>query len=305
MTNYRTLDRLLLPDDDTWGQGIASYTPEQLDEIAKNVGETSQPGYGARLHATTAGYVPGGIGGRRAVVPPGFDAVDHPNRAGLDLGSCDPDMATELGDQVQQLDPRLREYFAARGWVLDQHGRPLHPHHAQLLADDRIGMPTGLGYGWWTGETIVADAVVTTRSGHVLLIDRKTDSGVIPSIPGGYTIPADFGRSPSQWRTGDRPITIDGIITGAARRTAAETGLVMPRWTIPTLVRGIRPVSSPHTLCAWTMTITVRCHVDDGELPALDRSSTARWVYVDDVYRLIDDNVLWPDHQRAVLAAIE
>lgn len=305
MTNYRKLDRILLPDEHAWGQGIASYTPEQLDEIAKNVGETSQPGYEARLRATSDGYVPGEADGQRAVVPPGYDtAVVHPNRAEVELGSVDPDLVTELGDEVQQLDPRLREYFTARGWVLDQHGRPLHPHHVQLLDDPRIGMVTGLGYGWWAGETIVADAVVTTESGHVLLIDRQTGTGTIPSIPGGYTVPADYGRTPSQWRIGDRPITADGIITGAARRTASETGLVLPRWTTPELVRGIRPVSSPHTLHAWTMTTTVRVHVD-GERPALDRASTARWVDVDDVYALIERGALWPDHQRAILSAIE
>ncbi|WP_344678876.1 NUDIX hydrolase [Saccharopolyspora taberi] len=301
MTDYRALDRLLLPDENTWGQGIRPYTAAELNEIAQNVNESKQLGYGARLHADTGGYTPGQPGGRRAAVPSGFDAADHPNRAGLVPGAADPDIITEFGEPVQQVDPRLRELFIARGWVQDQHGRPLHPRHEQLLSDDRIGMVTGLGFGWWYGEAVVADAVVTTGTGHVLVVDRDTDAGRIPSLPGGYTTPSDFGRTVAQWQTGDRPVTAEGIVTGALRRTAAETGLVVPRWATPELVRGIRPVSSVHTLHAWTMTVTVRVHLPGTELPALERATSARWV--PDYATVLDR--MWPDHRRALLAAVE
>ena len=299
------LDRLLLPDRDTWGRGYGypGYTDRELEEIARNVGETTQPGYGPRLHTTSTGYHPGTRGGARASVPAGFDAVGHPNRAGVDRSRVDPDVATATS-WPQQLDPRLQEYFQARGWVLDQHGRPLHPHYEQLLRDSRIEMPTGLGYGWWYGETAVADAVVTVATGHVQIVPRTTDQGTLPSLPGGYSIPADFGCSTAQWRAGDRTATIDGLVTAAARKVTEESGLVLPRHVTPWLVRAIRPVSSPHTLHAWTATYTVRIPLPGPDLPALDRATGAEWVHVDQLHVDVLPR-MWPDHQRAVLAAIE
>lgn len=303
-TDLIDLDRFLLPDAKSWGQGYGrcGYTPGELDEIARNVAGTAQPGYGPRLRVSSPGYRPG-TPDRRAIIPPGFDVDGHPNRAAVDPGSVDPDIATAT-TVPQQVDPGLQDYCRARGWVLDQHGRPLHPHHAQLLGDDRIGLCTGLGYGWWYGETVVADAVVTTPSGHVLIVPRSTDAGTIPSLPGGYAIPADVGRTTAQWRAGDREVTLDGIVTTAARKVAAETGLVIPREGTARLVRGIRPVSSPHTLHAWTVTYTVHVQLPVQELPALDEATRARWVDVDELYDAMLER-MWPDHQRAVAAAIE
>jgi len=304
MTSTVDLDRLLLPDEHGWGPGFAgrAYSAAELDVIAENVNGTVQPGYGQRLSASTPGYQPGAVGGERARVPAGFDAGLHPNRAAAATGSVDPDVATEVAG-AQQIDAGVQDWAQARGWVLDQHGRPLHPRHEQLLGDDRIGLPTGLGYGWWMGETVVADAVVTAVSGRVLVVPRTTDAGRIPSLPGGYAIPADEQRTVAQWRAGDRVVTHDGIAAAAARRVAAESGLVLPRWSTPRLVRGIRPVSSPHTMHAWTMTITVHVHLGD-DLPALDTATGAEWVDVDELH----DRVLpmmWPDHQAAAEAALD
>ncbi|WP_020421167.1 NUDIX hydrolase [Amycolatopsis sp. ATCC 39116] len=306
MTNsdLMDLDRFLLPDEESWGQGYGDrgYTPGELDEIARNVAGTVQPGYGSRLHASSPGYRPG-TPDSRATIPPGFDVDGHPNRAAVYPGTVDPDIATAT-TLPQQIDPGLQDYCRARGWVLDQHGRPLHPHHEQLLADARIGLCTGLGYGWWYGETVVADAVVTTPAGRVLIVPRSTDAGTIPSLPGGYAIPADVGRTAAQWRVGYRPVTLDGIVTTAARKAEAETGLVIPREVAARLVRGIRPVSSPHTLHAWTVTYTVRVQLPAQGLPALDETTQARWVDVDELYDAVLER-MWPDHQRAVAAAIE
>uniref|UniRef100_UPI003F4912B8 NUDIX hydrolase n=1 Tax=Amycolatopsis sp. CA-290885 TaxID=3239925 RepID=UPI003F4912B8 len=301
-THYRETDRRLLPDETMWGQGIEPYTGAQLDEIHENVRDTRQPGYGRRLLAEDEQYQPR-TGRGRAFVPPGYDATGHPNRARCRADAVDPDVATAAARQPLQLHHGLREYFTARGWVLDQHGRPLHPHAEQLLGDHRIGMPTGAGFAWWYGETIVADAVVTVGGGQVLVLDRDTDTGIRPSIPGGYSIPQDFGRTTSQWRRGDRPVTTTGIIAAAVRRTSAETGLVVPVATTPRLIRGIRPVSSPHTVHAWTTTITVHIDLGGRELPALDRATTARWVPAEQLHEHVLPR-MWPDHRRAVLAAL-
>jgi hypothetical protein len=63
------------------------------------------------------------------------------------------------------------------------HSWRLPPHHAQLLADEWIGLPTGLGFAWWLGETAVVDAVVTA-AGTVLLTTRDTDRGRNPCLTG-------------------------------------------------------------------------------------------------------------------------
>ncbi|GLZ43529.1 NUDIX hydrolase [Actinokineospora sp. NBRC 105648] len=299
------LDCLLVPDEDCWGPGYGGrgYPSETLDEIAGYLAETTQPGYRARLLATSPGYVPAGRGGP-ARVPAGFDATGHPNRATA-RGEADPEIATvEAAHPPVRVHPGLRDHLRARGWALDQHGRPLHPHHVQLLADPRIGLPTGLGYAWWWGETAVVDTVVTTDTGHVLLIPRTTDQGVIPSLPGGYALPGDEHRTTAQWRGGDRALTIDGIAAAGARTLRAETGLALPAGTPARIVRAIRPVSSPHTLHAWTCTYTTHAHLP-GTPPALDPATGAWWCDVDGLHRDGIEDRMWPDHRRALAAAIE
>lgn len=300
-TEMLDLDAQLVPDDQCWGFGFGDhdYPAETLDEIAGYLRETVQPGYRRRLHSTSPGYQPGDT---RCVVPPGFDAHGHPNRSGVAPDNMDPEFVTSL-DSPTQLDPDLQAHFRARGWALDQHGRPVHPLREQLLADPRIGLPTSLGYAYWHGEAAVVDAVVTSSSGRVLLTSRDTNQGTIPSPPGGYSIPADVGRTPAQWRTGDRPLTVDGLLTTAVRKVREETGVVVPRDAEMQIVRAIRPISSPHTLNAWTCTYTVRVALQTSPSP-LRVESPVGWHDVDDV---LDEMLptMWPDHQRALLAAIE
>lgn len=157
-TSAPAQDVEILPDEDRWGPGFGSapYPAETLDEIAGYLAETRQPGYGARLFSTSTGLV---LGGDRAQVPPGFDAMGHPNRAGRPAEEMDPEIPTSLDGDPVQVDAGVQEYSRARGWLLDQHGRPLHPHHAQLLDDDRIGLPVGLGYPHFGGESAVCDGV--------------------------------------------------------------------------------------------------------------------------------------------------
>jgi hypothetical protein len=308
MTNHQTLssDTQLLPDEDCWGPGFGPdsvYPDATLDEIAQYVSETRQPGYHARLHDTSPGYAPGAYD-QRAQVPPGYDAAGHPNRASHTASSMDPEIETSRGDHPVQVADGLQGYCRARGWVLDQHGRPLHPHHQQLLADTRIGLPTSLGYGFFYGEATVVDAVVTTASGHVLLTTRTTNIGRIPCLTGGYAIPADENRTTAQWRAGDRAVTRDGIRTTAARKVLEETGVPIPRTTAGRIVRAIRPVSSPHTLHAWTCTYTVRVDLGTTAPPRLDPDRGGTWVDVDQLYETVIPQ-MWPDHVRGLLAAIE
>lgn len=302
MTITRTaFDTQLLPDTARHGQGFgpaASYTSAQLDEIAQNVNETKRPGYGRRLRTGSLGYV---AGVTRCQVPAGYDVVGHPNRVLGDPGSMDPDITTLLTGEPVQVDPGVQDYCRAHGWVLDQHGRPLHPHHEQLLGDDRIGLPTGLGFGYWYGESAVTDAVVTAGNA-VLLVPRMTDAGTIPALPGGYSVPADFGRSTEQWRSGDRPTTVAGLHTAAARKVLAETGLTVPRGCDMRIARAIRPVSL-HTLHSWTATYTV--HIDLGRetRPALPLVTGGTWVGIDDLSGEVLGR-MWPDHRRALIACL-
>ncbi|QFU87892.1 NUDIX hydrolase [Amycolatopsis sp. YIM 10] len=311
MTSPTTHDARLLPETHLWGPGYGEhpYPAETLDEIAGYLAETTQPGYGARLHATSPGYTPGELGFvygtliSRATIPAGYDAVGHPNRDGCPPEEMDPDITTSTAAEPVQVDTELQRYSRGRGWVLDQHGRALHPHHEQLLADDRIGLPTGLGYGWWAGETVVVDTVVTTTRGLVLIGERTTARGPIPCLVGGYSTPADFGRTAAQWRAGDRPVDRDGIIAAGARKTTEETGLAIPNGTYARIVRAIRPVSSPHTLHAWTVTFTVFYQLAETVAPVLDPATGARWVDVDELDAEVMGR-LWPDHQRGLEAAL-
>ncbi|ATY17289.1 NUDIX hydrolase (plasmid) [Amycolatopsis sp. AA4] len=295
-------DARRLPDENRWGQGYGrDYTPADLDEIAGNLAGPPQPGYRRRLHADTPGWSPAVAG--RAHVPPGYDALRHPNRDGVDPDALDPEFPTQ-DDPTVMVEPGLQRHFRDRGWALDQHGRPLHPLHPQLLADPRIGLPAGLGYAYWYGEAVVADAVVTTAGGDVLLTSRDTDRGRIPCLPGGYAIPADAGRTPADWRHGLRPLARDSIIAAAARKTRAETGLVVAKNEPATIIRAIRPISRPHTLHAWTCTYTVRIDLAATSRPPLAPSVDARWVSVDDLHEQVLGR-MWPDHRRAILAAVE
>lgn len=69
------------------------------------------------------------------------------------------------------------------------------------------------------------------------------------------------------------------------------------------IVRGIRPISSPHTLHAWTITYTVPVDLRDVESPPFDPELRGTGVDVDSVYGTVLP-LMWPDHGRALLAAI-
>lgn len=290
-------DSCLVPDEGRWGQGYGGrpYTLAELDAIAANVAPARSGANSPRLTSDDFGL-------RWACeatvdVPAGFDVADHPNRSGVDADLLDPRIPTSAhGHPVAP--PCLQAWFRGRGWRLDQHGRPLHPHAEQLLADPRIGLPTGLGFAYRLGETVVADAVAIAGA-HVLLTTRETPhEGLVPAVPGGYSIPADEARTTRQWRDGDRPVTIAGIIATARRKLDEETGLRVPAQTRAEIVRAIRPVSSVHTLHAWTVVYTVRFELPARANLTVRSGSCAQW------WPLAMLGSMWPDHRQAVVAAL-
>ncbi|WP_410659535.1 hypothetical protein [Amycolatopsis sp. lyj-112] len=104
---------------------------------------------------------------------------------------------------------------------------------------------------------------------------------------------------------GDRPLTLDGILATAARKVSAETGVDIPRDATTRIVRAIRPISSPHTLHAWTCTYTVHIALTVSPPPPWTPDVPgATWHDGDE---LLDRDLprLWPDHRRALLAAID
>lgn len=290
-------DALLVPDEDRWGQGFGGrpYTAHELDTIAFNVAPARGPGCAARLLAADPGF--SWISVTSAFVPAGFDVLGHPNRDGVDPVLLDPAVMT-APDGLPTVPAMLQDYFRHRGWALDQHGRPLHPHAGQLLADARIGLPTGLGQAYLLGESVVADAVAVAGD-QVLLITRTTPhEGLIRAIPGGYSIPADEGRTATSWRAGHRQPTVAGIIAAARRKLLDETGLDAPSDSHAEIVRAIRPVSSVHTLHAWTCVYTVRFDLPARANLTVRPGSGASW------HPLGMLRGMWPDHRQALLSAV-
>ncbi|QIZ37833.1 hypothetical protein [Saccharopolyspora sp. ASAGF58] len=63
------------------------------------------------------------------------------------------------------------------------------------------------------------------------------------------------------------------------------------------IVRGIRPISSPHTINFWTVTFTVHFHLAD---TTVQPGPSAALIKTGDLVEL----PIWPDHRRAIEAAI-
>lgn len=296
---WMDLDRWLLPDESCWGQGFGGhwYTAADLAEIADNVAGTHQTGYGPRyISLDSNNYVRDG----RIVFPAGHDATGHPNRRGKSE-VLDPDAPTSNDSDCWQVRPELQEFFRARGWTRDQHGRACMPFASQLIGDPRIGLNTGIGYGFYLGENAVVDTVLM-RSDDVLLVSRVTDTDIIPALPGGYMTSQHLGIRVQDWLMGVRPVTLEGIFESARRKLLDETGMYITKAQSMELIRGIRPVSSPHTANFWTVTYTVRCRLSasDDARPCV---AGARFVPQSELPAVMPQ--MWPDHRRALQAALQ
>ena len=288
-------DAAIVPDSSKWGQGYGRpYTTDEIYEIYANRDDEPFEGYGPLLREWLAPNEDG-----RVILSEGCDAFGT-ERQGKDQATVDPGQATSLSNPWS-VNPGVRAWMEERGWTLDQHGRGLHPHWEQLQSC-RIRLNTGPGIGYYYGEQVVADAVVTDGSGVVLINrpHRTAPDSTFPALPGGYSLPRDFDRNVDQWLTGDRPVTADGIIRTALRKFKEEAGVDLPRATKATIVRAIRPISSAHTLNFWTVTYTVRVQVDS--LATLEPTDTAEVFDARDIDPL--ESRMWPDHFRALRAAL-
>lgn len=287
-------DAAIVPDVEMWGQGYGRpYTTDEIYEIYDNRDDEPFAGYGPLIKERIAydrGYV---------ALPEGCDAFGVERQA-MSPNLVDPGRSTSL-TQPWAVAHGVQAWMEKRGWTLDQHGRGLHPHWEQLQSCN-IGLNTGPGIGYYYGEQVVADAVVTDGSRVVLIMRprRTSPDDAFPALPGGYALPRDFGKNTSQWVAGDRPVTIDGIIRTALRKFEEETGAELPRASKATIVRAIRPVSSAHTINFWTVTYTVQVRVS-----SLDEFGCSDSAHVLDV-RDIDafGPRMWPDHFRALQAAL-
>ncbi|HEV2634941.1 MAG TPA: NUDIX domain-containing protein [Actinocrinis sp.] len=219
-------------------------TAADLDQIAKLVGQGTFEGYPApqdRLYLDTPGLV---TDGPALIVPDGpWQVADHPNRRGVDPDLVDPQVPSEEHPRIAA---ELSQRWLDDGFTLDQYGRPVHPDWRQLLADPRIGMPTGTGFFYRYGPNATVDPVVYRRRGteplELLLIKRRR--GGKWALPGGFA---------------DR---VDHSAEDTARREAGEeTGLTKIGGQAETIVYH-RSTGQLVTLNAWMENTVVLIHGD-------------------------------------------
>jgi len=302
MVSWQGRDQAILPDPTRWGRGYGGklYTQEEIEEsrryIMETLGRGGLPGYERRgsIYRHPGLQIENG----RYLLPAGFDA-DGPGRQGADPMKLEPNNPTSL-DVLWRVLPSVRDYYLTWGYPTDQHDRAVHPLAEQML-DAEIPLCTGYGEGWEGGETVVVDTVVT--DGEKVLFNTREDHGkTIPSLVGGYTIPADFGFSLPEWRVGLREITAEGLFRAARRIVKNKTGLHLPADAQFEVVWGIRPWSSYHTLNFWTLTYTVRIRLAKGMSRHLVPWYDAFWHPVNDIAEVYQRG-LWPDHKRGYEAS--
>jgi len=199
----------------------------ELDRIAAAVAAAADPHYPAPVHRLRAQHVTRRADGTLHVPDGPWRVIDHPNRRGA---------PAEDADAVT----RSAAAWTAAGGTVDQNGRPVHPYWPQLLADPRIGLPTGPGVFWRSGPNPTVDAVVLRpgAAGPEVLLIRRRDTGR-HALPAGYQDPADPNAH-----------------AAALRELAEETGLhpeAPHTRTLATLV----PTGAQATLHAWTMNTVV------------------------------------------------
>lgn len=292
-------DRTLIPEEEVWGPGFGDQLlGEYLDEVVTNITETQQPGYGPRVRFRTANlHWLSDLG--RIIVPAGYDAIGHPNRHRGDPETMDPDRktSTEAFWQMPQVD---QEAFRLHGWELDQHGRACNPNALHLLTHPRIGLNTGVGYGYFVGEAMVVDVIPRTRNGFVHIYRGSADQP-FPALIGGYVVPGDYGYTAKTWKQAGRPVTLEGLYEAARCKLWEKAGIPVPPGTPMKAVRAIRPTSSPHTLNFWTTTVTFVVEVAEERVNDLDDRLGATLVHENQLDVVLDH--MWPDHRRAAEAA--
>ncbi len=225
---------------------------DELDRIAASVAAAADPHYPAPAHRLRAQHVTRRADGTLHVPDGPWHVADHPNRRGA---------PTEDAHAVA----RSAAAWSAAGGTVDQDGRPLHPHWPQLLADPRIGLPTGHGVFWRSGPNPTVDAVLLRpgADGPEVLLIRRRDTGR-HALPGGYQDPSDPDAH-----------------AAALRELAEETGLrpdAPHTRTIGTLI----PTGSHATLHAWSVNTLVLIQASPDYLRAAvptggDDAADAAW----------------------------
>lgn len=267
---------------------LAPLSAAELDWIADAVHSERAEGYpppSERLRLTSPGLR---ADGALLVVPDGpWHVHDHPNRR-----TASPD---DLDSEVpapgrEQLHPDLTARWSSEGLAMDQHGRPIHPHWRQLLADPRIGLPTGVGYFYRYGPNTTVDPVVYRRRGtgplEILLIRRR--SGGKWALPGGFRDRTDTSSEDT-----------------ARRETAEEAGLtgIGGHAEVIAHTRSIGPMATLH---AWTENTVVLLHGDqqylaDTALVAGDDAVDACW----STPAAIECLPLYDRHRQHISAALD
>lgn len=181
---------------------------------------------------------------------------DHPKRASAPAGRLQP-WPSVPGPESE----RLAREWIAQGGSVDQHGNLLHPHWRQLLADPRIGLPTGPGMFWKLGANLTADVVMLrdkpcgeqhdptqdpvqaqAPEKEVLLIQRASNRQY--ALPGGFSEPADAS-----------------VVAGGLRELVEETGLDSQDPRVEVVHRELS-TGSLTTLHAWTDTTVIWVDAD-------------------------------------------
>jgi ADP-ribose pyrophosphatase YjhB (NUDIX family)/uncharacterized HAD superfamily protein len=164
--------------------------------------------------------------------------------------------------------------WSAKGYTVDQLGRPLHPYWKQLLSDKRIGLPTGKGMFYDYGPNKMVDAVVYRWHGSApeFLLVRHKNSGKW-GLPGGFV-----------------DIHDDSLEATARREVTEETGLPNIGGSCVPIWRTL-PIRQRDTLHAWADVTLMVIHgdpayIDNSQPIAGSDVNDAQWLCLPDIAEL-------------------
>ncbi len=216
-------------------------TKADLDHVAHKISYSPQPGYPPLENRMRIHHVR--QRGKRLFVPNGpWQVQPHANRAGKAAHLLDIEVPNNL---VRLVDSARAKRWTAEGLLLDQYNRPIHPNWQQLLADPRIGLPTGIGFFYRYGPNRTVDPVIyrNTHGPLELLLIRRKDNGQW-ALPGGFEDPTDYDS-----------------IFAALRETEEETSLKVPITGVEQIHESL-PIGRRATIHAWTNNKAFLMHCD-------------------------------------------
>jgi NUDIX domain-containing protein len=226
-----------------------SLVRTEIDRIAGVIQHGPYEGYPSLENRLRLGAAGLHLAGNTLVVPEGpWHVSGHINRQGKHKDVLDLEVP---GPESLRVDGSLAGIWRNAGLILDQYNRPIHPYWKQLLADERIGLPTGIGFFWRYGPNATVDPVVYrgargNDATELLLIKRR--------IGGQWAFPGGFM---------DR---IDGSPSIAARREAGEETHLYDIGGTDEIILHKVPVGLRDTLHAWTENTVVLVHGDQDYL---------------------------------------